>query len=177
MNTTENAIELLVIEPSLDAAENYIKSLRNAGLAIHPTQITEETELTAALNGSALDLILCSAETGRERFQASLDQCLKARSDIPVIVVYDDQIPAIYFKVSGQFLNRPPAAVHESHRLGQQNRLVFDVAAPVTHVELVFIDGDAKFSGELIDHHKPDIVACVFVLGSGVAQADDQTHT
>ena len=93
MNTAENAIELLVIEQSLDAAENYIKSLRNAGLAIHPTQITQETELTAALNGSALDLILCSAETGQERFQASLDQCLKARSDTPVIVVYENQEP------------------------------------------------------------------------------------
>jgi len=95
MNTAENAIDLLVIEPSLDATEGYISALRNAGLAIHPTHITREAELADALDTAALDLILCSAETEQNGFQSFIDRCLESRSDVPLIIIYQDQEPEI----------------------------------------------------------------------------------
>ena len=94
-NRDETAIELLIIERSLDAAENYVTTLRNAGIAVHPHRADKGKPLTDALADPSLDLILCSADTEKSDFNAKIELCRGSRPDIPVVVVYQDQDPDV----------------------------------------------------------------------------------
>jgi hypothetical protein len=59
------------------------------------------------------------------------------------VVVYNDQILAVYFEISRQSLHRPPAAVHKGHRFGQHNGLVSDSAGAAAHLKFGFCDAYA----------------------------------
>ncbi|HEX5513533.1 MAG TPA: hypothetical protein VFY81_04005, partial [Gammaproteobacteria bacterium] len=61
MSVQDDALRLLLAEPSLNDAETFVSVLRNAGHAVRPTQIATEEELREALDQKTFDLFLCSA--------------------------------------------------------------------------------------------------------------------
>jgi len=93
MSKVDRAIELLIIDNSLDSAESQINALRNAGLAVHPHQVSSESEIIAALNTGNHDIILCSAEVEKSQFERITELCISSSATIPLIVTYKDQEP------------------------------------------------------------------------------------
>ncbi|OOZ35162.1 EAL domain-containing protein [Solemya velesiana gill symbiont] len=97
MNTAidaDNAIELLIIEESLNTAEAEVNTLRNASLTIHPTNVTDEEGLLDVLEQDH-DLILCSADNPNVSISSALATCKKALPNAPFIVIYMDQSPDV----------------------------------------------------------------------------------
>ena len=94
MNSSDSStIQLLVIEPSPNAAERHISTLRNAGLAVHHTCVSGESDVLDALQRTDLDLILYSADNAPNDFQNSVELCLKSQPDTPLIILYQDHDP------------------------------------------------------------------------------------
>ncbi|HEB96357.1 MAG TPA: GGDEF domain-containing response regulator [Sedimenticola thiotaurini] len=95
MKGSDDAIELLISEPSQELAQQLVNMLRNAGLVIHPTIAGNEKELLEALPRSALDLILCDADVDADGFLGCIGHCLQQRPDIPVVILYSEQDPEV----------------------------------------------------------------------------------
>ncbi|MCG8428249.1 MAG: EAL domain-containing protein [Chromatiales bacterium] len=96
MNRKRNAdiaIDLLIIDQSPNSAEQSISTLRNAGLVIHPTRVSEESDLLDTLAESRYDIILCSADNAAPSFEAAVGYCLKHQPDTPLVIIYQDQDP------------------------------------------------------------------------------------
>jgi diguanylate cyclase (GGDEF)-like protein/PAS domain S-box-containing protein len=98
MYSTQTAINLLVIDPSVNEAERHISTLRNADLVIHPVIINSEMSLREAKNDPAPDMILCSAEGTPARLQTIMDLCFKYYPDSPAIILYRDQDPEVLLR-------------------------------------------------------------------------------
>jgi diguanylate cyclase (GGDEF)-like protein/PAS domain S-box-containing protein len=62
MARTDNIIKLLLIEDSLEDAEQIISMLRNGGFAVRPARAANEAELEAALEQQAPDLIIANLD-------------------------------------------------------------------------------------------------------------------
>jgi multidomain signaling protein FimX len=62
MTRPDNMIKLLLIEDSVEEAEQLISMLRNGGIAVRPARAANETELEAALEQQTPDLILANLE-------------------------------------------------------------------------------------------------------------------
>jgi diguanylate cyclase (GGDEF)-like protein/PAS domain S-box-containing protein len=62
MTKTDNIIKLLLIEDSVEEAEQLISMLRNGGIAVRPVRASNEAELEAALEQQTPDLILANLE-------------------------------------------------------------------------------------------------------------------
>ncbi len=60
MAKTDNIIKLLLIEDSVEEAEQIISILRNGGIAVRPARASNEAELEAALEQQTPDLIIAS---------------------------------------------------------------------------------------------------------------------
>ncbi|HEV7491692.1 MAG TPA: diguanylate cyclase, partial [Rhodanobacteraceae bacterium] len=56
-------IKLLLIEDSLDEAEQIISILRNGGIAVRPARAGNEAELEAALEQQTPDVIIANLDT------------------------------------------------------------------------------------------------------------------
>lgn len=84
-------IRLLVIEPSLNEAESYISTLRNAGLVIHPTIVSDNEKLLDVTDGEQPDLILLSMPEQKEQLETTTKLCRSAFADLPCVILYKDQ--------------------------------------------------------------------------------------
>jgi diguanylate cyclase (GGDEF)-like protein/PAS domain S-box-containing protein len=62
MSRTDNIIKLLLIEDSVEDAEQLISVLRNGGIALRPARAGNEAELEAALEQQTPDLIIASLD-------------------------------------------------------------------------------------------------------------------
>jgi diguanylate cyclase (GGDEF)-like protein/PAS domain S-box-containing protein len=62
MTKTDNMIKLLLIEDSVEEAEQIISILRNGGIAVRPARAANEAELEAALEQQTPDLIIASLD-------------------------------------------------------------------------------------------------------------------
>lgn len=87
----DTAIELLLIERSLNVAEEKISALKNAHLAIHATSVTNETALFESLDEKKHDIILCCADHEDFELNSTIAICKKTSPDTPIIVMYNDQ--------------------------------------------------------------------------------------
>ena len=85
---TDLPIRLLVIEPSLNQAEAYVSTLRNAGLVIHPIIVTDEEQLIDQAEQTEIDLIVFSIPDATDNQDALNRLCHTAFPDIPRIAVY-----------------------------------------------------------------------------------------
>jgi len=63
MTRTDNIIKLLLIEDSVEEAEQLISVLRNGGIAVRPARAANEAELESALEQQTPDLILASLDS------------------------------------------------------------------------------------------------------------------
>jgi diguanylate cyclase (GGDEF)-like protein/PAS domain S-box-containing protein len=62
MTKTDNMIKLLLIEDSVEEAEQIISMLRNGGIAVRPARAANEAELEAALEQQTPDVIIASLD-------------------------------------------------------------------------------------------------------------------
>ena len=62
MAKTDNIIKLLLIEDSVEEAEQIISILRNGGIAVRPARASNEAELEAALEQQTPDVIIASLD-------------------------------------------------------------------------------------------------------------------
>ncbi len=89
------ALNLLVVDRSLNDADAYVSALRNAGIAVHPTRVGDDNELAEALTAKRPDLVLASCTEGN----ADLDQILSilSASDVlaPLVILTDNLTPAL----------------------------------------------------------------------------------
>ncbi|VAX07342.1 hypothetical protein MNBD_GAMMA26-2629 [hydrothermal vent metagenome] len=83
-------IELLIIDPSRGAAEAYISTLRNAGIAVHDKRVDTEKKLVDALNNHDIDLIICACTPGKIKLSHAQKLCTGAKPDIPFLVLYGE---------------------------------------------------------------------------------------
>ena len=63
MAKTDNIIKLLLIEDSVEEAEQIISILRNGGIAVRPARASNEAELEAALEQQTPDLIIANLDS------------------------------------------------------------------------------------------------------------------
>jgi multidomain signaling protein FimX len=63
MTRTDNIIKLLLIDDSVEEAEQIISVLRNGGIAVRPARATNEAELEAALEQQTPDLIIANLDS------------------------------------------------------------------------------------------------------------------
>lgn len=89
----DDAIRLLLADPSLNDAETFISVLRNAGHAVRPTRIEDEDELSETLDQKTFDLFLCSAELAELPLSTVKRVVQQSGKDIPVIVLLADNDP------------------------------------------------------------------------------------
>lgn len=102
MNTgkTDDAIELLVINNSLNSAEAHVSTLRNAALAVHPHFAATAEALEEALINTPLDMILLSVDGSGSELLEKARFCLSTSADTPLIVIsYNDQEPDLLLKI------------------------------------------------------------------------------
>lgn len=84
-------IRLLIIEPSLNEAEAYISTLRNAGMVIHPTIIADDEKILDLCDTEKPDLILISLQENNEKFESTSKLCRTAFVDTPSVIIYRNQ--------------------------------------------------------------------------------------
>jgi len=89
----DTAIELLVIERSLNVAEQKISALKNAHLTIHATSVTDEAALLETLNQKRYDIVLCCADHQSFELSSIISICKKTSPDTSIILMYNDQPP------------------------------------------------------------------------------------
>ncbi|WP_428608362.1 EAL domain-containing protein [Sedimenticola sp.] len=87
---TDIPLRLLVIETSLNEAESYISTLRNAGLVIHPTFAVDEEALLDIAEGEKPELILLSIPDTPQQLAAATKLCKAAFPATPYVVLYKD---------------------------------------------------------------------------------------
>ncbi len=80
------AIELLVIAPSLSMVNELASMLRNAGIAVHPRQIQDLEQLTDTLSANCCDLILAVGDPDHSDIHATIGALRQSDSD--AILIY-----------------------------------------------------------------------------------------
>lgn len=93
MSVQDDALRLLLAEPSLNDAETFISVLRNAGHAVRPTRVESEQELREALDERTYDLFLCAAALPELTLAVAKRLVQQSGKDIPVITLLSDDDP------------------------------------------------------------------------------------
>ena len=88
---TDIPISLLVIESSVNDAEDYINTLRNAGLVIHPNVATDPESLLDSEENEQPDLILLSLPDTPDDIAEITRLCRGVYPDVPCVVIYKNQ--------------------------------------------------------------------------------------
>ncbi len=86
----------------------------------------------------------------------------------------DQHVLSLSSVIMGQFLHWWPAAVHECHWFGQQNRDIFDQTAPVNRIEFLIIERNIKILCDFIGDHETGVMPGVLVGISRVAESNHQ---
>ena len=95
----ENALRLLIVDDSVEAAEAVISGLRNAGIAIRPLRPDSAAELGELLAAQNFDLVLASAGTIDPPLDEVFQQVAASGKDLPVIMVADRLDEAGYVRL------------------------------------------------------------------------------
>ena len=85
MTKPDNTINLLLVDDSVDDAEQIISALRNGGIAVRPTRASNEPELEAALEQQTPDLILAALDCKDLKLPQVRDAIARSGRDIVLI--------------------------------------------------------------------------------------------
>jgi multidomain signaling protein FimX len=83
----ENALRLMIVDDSVDAAEAIVSNLRNAGIAVRPLRPGSPDELAAMLGAQGIDLVLADQQCSTIPLQQVLQQVSSSGKDLPVVAV------------------------------------------------------------------------------------------
>jgi multidomain signaling protein FimX len=87
MTKPDSVIKLLLVEDSVEEAEQLISMLRNGGIAVRPTRASNVDELTAQLNAQTLDVILVNVDSKGLKLADAAALAGRGGKDIAVIAV------------------------------------------------------------------------------------------
>ena len=90
----KDPIRLLILEQSLNRAEELIVLLRSAGSATRAHQIESDAHFSAKISEQPWDLILAANEANGFTIQSAIDQLQMLDKDIPVTMLADNRDPA-----------------------------------------------------------------------------------
>ena len=121
-------IRLLILEPSLNRAEELIVLLRTAGHATRAHQIGSEADFSSKISKQPWDLILAANEANGFTIQTVISQLQMLDKDIPVIMLAD---------------NRDPGSITEGMKMGaidvalddDDERLLLIIQRELTNLE------------------------------------------
>lgn len=85
------AIRLLILSTSLDRTEKITTSLRNGGLAVHGTRLSDQEKLEDKLQSGSFDIVLCCAFEEPIDLRTTLDALTDTEKDLPLLVMSDAQ--------------------------------------------------------------------------------------
>lgn len=84
------ALRLVIVDDSVEAAEAIVSTLRNDGLAVRPSRPVSTEELDQVLEGQPVDIVLAQM-TGGSFAAEQVIQLVAARGkDVPVLALLDD---------------------------------------------------------------------------------------
>lgn len=89
MTRSDNIIKLLLIDDSVEDAEQIISMLRNGGIAVRPAQASNEAELENALEQQTPDLIIFDVQSKDLELSQVRDLTVRGGRDIPLIACSD----------------------------------------------------------------------------------------
>jgi multidomain signaling protein FimX len=87
MTKHDNVIKLLLVEDSVDEAEQLISMLRNGGIAVRPTRAGTLEELTAQLDALTPDIILASLDSKGIKLSDVANLASRGGKDISLVAV------------------------------------------------------------------------------------------
>jgi diguanylate cyclase (GGDEF)-like protein/PAS domain S-box-containing protein len=87
MTKQDSVIKLLLVEDSVEEAEQLISMLRNGGIAVRPTRASNIDELTAQLNAQTWDLILVNLDSKGLKLADAAALANRGGKDIAIIAV------------------------------------------------------------------------------------------
>jgi diguanylate cyclase (GGDEF)-like protein/PAS domain S-box-containing protein len=90
MAKNNEAIRLLILEESQNAAESLVSLLRNAGRATRAHLITSEEDLLSKLKDQNWDMLLARPETPVMKAEQALKHIRRLNKDIPAILIDED---------------------------------------------------------------------------------------
>jgi len=100
MAKTDNIIKLLLIEDSVEEAEQIISILRNGGIAVRPARASNEAELEAALEQQTPDLIIANLGAAELGIAQVANAASRAGRDVALIAtgrgLNEDKIVAAF---------------------------------------------------------------------------------
>lgn len=95
-----HVIKLLLIEDSVDDAEQLISQLRNGGIALRPGRATNEAEIESAMESALPDLVLCNVAARDIAVPQVVELIQRGGKDVPLIAygtkLDEDAIVAAY---------------------------------------------------------------------------------
>ncbi len=101
MVKSDNFLRLLLVEPSLDDAEQRVSELRNDGVAVRPTRAGSLDQLDELLREQTFDAALVHAATGNIAPAQVVASVAAAGKILPVVVVLKDFDRKEYFAALG----------------------------------------------------------------------------
>ena len=100
MSKQDSVIKLLLIEDSVEDAEQQISVLRNGGIAVRPTRATNEAELEDQIAQQTPDLILVNLSARSLRLEQVADAANRGGKDIAIVATAagptEDQIVSAF---------------------------------------------------------------------------------
>jgi diguanylate cyclase (GGDEF)-like protein/PAS domain S-box-containing protein len=100
MTKTDNIIKLLLIEDSVEEAEQIISILRNGGIAVRPARAANEAELEAALEQQSPDVIIANLDTADLALATVAAAANRGGRDVAIIAtgrrINEDRIVAAF---------------------------------------------------------------------------------
>jgi multidomain signaling protein FimX len=87
MTKQDSVIKLLLVEDSVEEAEQLISMLRNGGIAVRPNRASNIDELTAQLNAQTLDVILVNLDSKGLKLADTAALASRGGKDIAIIGV------------------------------------------------------------------------------------------
>ncbi len=85
----DQALRLLIVDDSVEAAEAIVSALRNSGIAVRPLRPVSDEELVAMLGAQPIDLVLAAQRAKIIPFAEVVQHVVASGKDIPVIAVGD----------------------------------------------------------------------------------------
>ncbi|HST44910.1 MAG TPA: EAL domain-containing protein [Luteimonas sp.] len=85
----EQALRLMIVDDSVDAAEAMVSTLRNAGIAVRPLRPESAQELGTMLATQPIDLVRVAQQSAGIPLAEVLQQVAASAKDLPVMAIAD----------------------------------------------------------------------------------------
>lgn len=89
MAKTDNLLRLMLVEDSIEDAEQVISVLRNAGLAVRPQRADQASGVKELLDTQQLDVVVVSSRAKKCTLAEVVELVSRSGKDIPVLLLVD----------------------------------------------------------------------------------------